>query len=124
MDRLVPVTKDSGYFPPIGRLMPNNQKLGLAETFFGFNIAEHVMSLFDGAIPLDRENLHASRRKYAPEITAYVLARFIDVILPRPRDATFVVIKLDVWIQITCVLFKLIGRAAVIECIEECGIHF
>ena len=124
MNRLMPITEDSGYFPPVGGLVPNDQEFGLAKTLAGFNPAERVMPFFDGSISLDRENLQASRGKHASEIAAYVLMSFLDVVLPRPCDATFVMVELDVLIQITGMLFKLIGRAAVIECIEEFSIKF
>jgi len=82
------------------------------------------MPLFDGAIPLDGKNLQASRRKYAPEITAYILFGFLDIVLSRPSDTAFVVVKLNVCIQVTCMLFKLVGRASVIECVKEISIEF
>ena len=119
----MPVAEDPGYLPPLGSMVPNDQEFGLAEAFTGCDLAEGVMPLFDGPIPLDRKNRQASRRKHALEMTAHILARFLDVVLPRPSDTTLVVVELDVWIQITGMLFKLIGITAVIERAKEFGIQ-
>jgi hypothetical protein len=123
MDGFVPVTKDSGYLPSIGSLVPNDQKFAFAEAFAGFNLAECVMPFFDGTKSFDRKNLHGSGRKYTAEISADILASFLEILLPRPGNTTIVVVKLDVWIQKTCMLCKLIGIAAVIERTEELSIQ-
>lgn len=120
----VPVTKDSGYFPSIRSLVPNDQKFGLAEAFARFNLTERVMSLFERAIPIYGKDLHRPGRKYTPKVAANILASFLDVVLSRPCDTTFVVVKLNVWIQVTRMRSKLIWIAAVIKRIEEFRIPF
>ncbi|GLQ89973.1 hypothetical protein GCM10007898_35480 [Dyella flagellata] len=123
MDGLMPVTKDSGGLPTPGGMMPNDQEFGLAEAFPGFNLTEGMMAFFDGAIILDREHPQASLRKDAPKVTTNILASFIDIVLPGPGDATLVVVELKVWVQVACVLFELVGRAAVVESIKQCSVH-
>ena len=116
IDDPMPVTKYAGNFPAIGGMVPDDQEFGLTKAFAGFDIAESMVSFLDGAISLDGINLQASCRKHAPKMTAHVLAGFIDIGLPCPGDTTFVVIKLDVCIQIARMFFELIGRTALIEC--------
>lgn len=124
IDGLMPVTEDPRYFPSLRSMVPNDQEFGFPEAFLGLDIAEHVKPLFDGSIPFDGINLHASRRKYTPKMTAHILARLFDVVVSRPGDATLVVIELDARIQITRMLFQLVGRAAMIEGIKEFAIQF
>lgn len=88
IDCVVPITEDPGYLPTLRSMVPNDQELGFTKAFFGTDIAEPLLSFFDGSIVLDWKYLQASCDQYTPEMAAYIRAGFIDVVFSGPRDAT------------------------------------
>src|SRR5688572_9660985 len=86
-------------------------------------LAEPMRALRNGAKVFNLENLESVRNKLTTKIATHILFCVCDHFLPRPSDATGVVIELDVGSKKAGVLLKLLRGAAFVEGVEYSGVE-
>jgi hypothetical protein len=116
------ITKNSSYFPIPVLIVPHNNEISDSIALATSELAEAMRALLNGAEVFYREDFESVWHKLTAEISAHILLCVGEHFLPRPRDATCVMVELNVWHEIAGVLLKLLRGAATVECVEYSGI--
>ena len=82
-----------------------------------------MLTLLDGTISLDGEDLQRPCNKLAQKFSTNVVLGIRNVVATGPRNSSVVVIKLNVRRKIASMLLQLVRRRTVIECIEQLSIQ-
>lgn len=105
--------------PSVGSLVPDDQEFRFAKAFCRLEIAKFLVPFFNSAKPLDGIDLKTSRHQFPAETAADISPRLVDVVFPRPADASAVVMELDIGVQERSMPLQLARRVAMVESIEE-----
>lgn len=118
----VTVTEDPGDLPMAVLITPHNQEIGDPLALATRELAEAVRSLRNGTKILDGKNPESARNELTAKLATHIFRCVGEHLLPRPGDATHIVIELDVRREITGVLLQLLCRAAMVESVKYSGI--
>ena len=119
----MPITQHPRDLPMPVLIAPHHHEVSDPLAFVATELAEAMRPLLNGTKILDRKNLETVRNELATKVAARILFCVGEHFLPRPGDATRVVIELDVRREIAGVLLKLLWRAAMIERVEHGGVE-
>jgi len=116
------VTKNPGYLPMSVLIVPHDYEISDSIALATSELAEAMRALRNGAEVFYWEDFESVWNKLTAEISAHILLCVSEHFLPRPSDATCVMIELNGWHEIAGVLLKLLRGATIVECIEYSGV--
>ena len=114
----VTVTKNPGDLPMARPIAPHDHEISDSLAFATRELAEAMRSLRDGTKILNWKNLQSARNELTTKVATHIFRRVGKHMLPRPSDATGIVIKLNVRREVAGVPLKLLWRTTVVESVE------
>jgi len=119
----VTVTKNPGDLPVPVLIAPHDCEISDSLALATCKLAEAMRTLCNGSEVLDWGNLESARDELATEVAAHIFLCVGEHLLPRPSDATSVVVELNVRREIAGVHLKLLWGAAIIESVEYSAVE-
>lgn len=117
------VTENPGDLPMAVLIAPHNHEISDSLAFATSELAEAMRSLRNGTKILDWKNLESVWNKLTTKLATHIFCCVCEHLLPRPSDATSIVIELNVRREIAGVLLKLLWSAAIVESVKYGGVE-